>query len=55
MPKRLERKLKQVAASKGYTGRRADNFVYGIMNKEGFMHGNKPTGKKLKPKSKRKR
>jgi hypothetical protein len=43
MPKELEDKLKREAAAKGYTGRRADSYVYGTMNKLGLMHGNKAT------------
>jgi hypothetical protein len=36
MPKRLERKLRKQAARKGYTGRRANAYVYGTMRKTGW-------------------
>lgn len=45
MPKFLESKLKSEAAAKGYSGDRADAYVYGTMNKMGAMHGNKITEK----------
>lgn len=45
MPKALEQKLEHAAAAKGYTGRRADAYVYGTMNNMGAMHGNKVTAK----------
>lgn len=45
MPKEVEAKLRQQAASKGMTGKAADRYVYGTMNKHGLMNGNKPTGK----------
>lgn len=45
MPKFLEQKLKQEAASHGYTGERAAHYVYGAMNNMGAMHGNKETAK----------
>ena len=46
MPKELERKLRAQARKKGYTGDRADRYVYGSMNKMGVMHGNKVVHKK---------
>lgn len=33
MPKALHRKLKRQAKKKGYTGKRADRYVYGTMGK----------------------
>lgn len=45
MPKFLEQKLEQEASKKGFTGRRADRYVYGAMNNMGAMHGNKETAK----------
>lgn len=34
MPEKVERALKLAAAKKGYTGERADRFVYGILRKK---------------------
>lgn len=45
MPKFLENKLKAEAASKGFSGRRADRYVYGAMNNLGAMLGNQETAK----------
>ena len=42
MPKALERRLKREAKAKGYTGKRANAFVYGTMRKTGW----KPKGEK---------
>lgn len=42
MPKRMEEALKREAAKRGYTGQRADKFVYGTMRKTGW----KPSGQK---------
>lgn len=36
MPKELERKLKAQARKKGYTGERADKYVYGTLRKTGW-------------------
>ena len=47
MPKKLEAKLKKEAARRGYTGKRADRYVYGTMNRLGVMFGNKK-GSELK-------
>lgn len=33
MPKKLHRKLKAQARKKGYSGERADRYVYGTLNK----------------------
>ena len=44
MPKKLERKLKRKARSKGLKGDRADAYVYGSLRKTGW-----------KPKRERKR
>lgn len=45
MPQFLENKLNAEASKKGFTGRRAARYVYGAMNDEGVMHGNKETAK----------
>ena len=36
MPKVLERKLKSQARAKGFTGERADRYVYGTLRKTGW-------------------
>ena len=41
MPKALHDKLARQAAAKGYTGERADRYVYGTLNK--IEHGKKRT------------
>jgi hypothetical protein len=45
MPAFLEAKLKKSAAKKGFSGERADRYVYGAMNNMGAMRGNKETAK----------
>jgi hypothetical protein len=45
MPEFLERRLEKQAVKKGYSGDRKDAYVYGTMNKLGYMHGNKETAK----------
>lgn len=45
MPKFLENKLKSEAAKKGFTSRKAAQYVYGAMNDLGAMRGNKETAK----------
>ena len=45
MPAFLEARLKSAAADKGFTGKRADRYVYGAMNNMGAMRGNKETSK----------
>ena len=45
MPKFLENALKKAAAKKGFTGKRADKYVYGAMNNMGAMRGNQETAK----------
>jgi hypothetical protein len=45
MPIFLESKLKQQAAKKGLSGKKADRYVYGAMNNMGAMRGNKETAK----------
>lgn len=45
MPAFLEAELRAEAAKKGYTGDRADHYVYGAMNNMGAMHGSKITKK----------
>ena len=36
MPAALERKLKQEASSKGFTGKQANAYVYGTLRKTGW-------------------
>jgi len=36
MPKEMERKLKSQAKKKGYSGERADRYVYGTLRKTGW-------------------
>ena len=45
MPQFLEAKLKAQAAKKGFSGKRADRYVYGAMNNMGAMRGSKETAK----------
>lgn len=45
MPEFLERRLRAEARKKGFTGKRADKYVYGGMNNIGAMHGSKETAK----------
>ena len=42
MPKVLEKKLRAEARKKGYTGERADRYVFGTLRKTGW----KPSKKK---------
>ena len=45
MPKQLERELKAQARKKGFTGERADRYVYGTLRKTGWVpsHQKKPS------------
>ena len=45
MPAFLEARLKKAAAKKGFSGKRADRYVYGAMNNMGAMRGSKETAK----------
>lgn len=45
MPRFLEDRLKREAARKGMTGKRADRYVYGTMNRMGAMRGSRETAK----------
>lgn len=45
MPKFLEDRLKAQVRKKGFSARRAAQYVYGTMNKIGAMRGNKETKK----------
>ena len=45
MPQFLEARLRAEATRKGFTGRRADAYVYETMNAIGAMHGNVETAK----------
>lgn len=48
MPKKIENNLKKQALKKfgSSTSKRADKYVYGTLNKLGYMKGNKKTKKK---------
>ena len=52
MPAFLEARLKKAAADKGFSGKRADRYVYGTMNNLGAMRGSKETtkGKRMQKK-----
>jgi len=43
MPAFLEKKLAAEAKAKGYKGRKAAQYIYGALNNDGAMHGNKET------------
>jgi hypothetical protein len=45
MPEFLESALRTSASRRGFTGKRADRYVYGAMNDLGAMHGSKETSK----------
>ena len=45
MPKFLEEKLEAGARKRGMTGRDADRYVFGAMNRMGAKHGNRDTAK----------
>jgi hypothetical protein len=45
MPQFLEARLKKAAAEKGFSGKKADRYVYGAMNNMGAMKGSKETAK----------
>jgi hypothetical protein len=45
VPKFLHDKLAEEAKKNGFTGKRADRYVYGSMNNIGAMRGNKETAK----------
>jgi hypothetical protein len=45
VPEFLERRLRRQAAKKGFTGKRAEEYVYGGMNNLGAMHGSEITAK----------
>lgn len=55
MPKFLESILRREAAKKGFTGKRADQYVYGTMNARGYMKGPKETAKGAQLEAKHKR
>lgn len=46
MPKSIEKSLLKSAHKQGLKGKEAKKYVYGTMNKLGYMNGNKRTGKK---------
>jgi len=52
MPKEMERKLKQEAKKKGFTGERADAYVYGTLRKTGWVPSTQKKSKKVKTKTK---
>lgn len=37
MPEEMERELKRQARKKGFTGKRADKYVYGTLRKTGWV------------------
>lgn len=39
MPKKMEEALKKEAAKKGFTGERANKYIYGTMRKTGWKPG----------------
>ena len=45
MPEFLESRLKAEAARKGFSGERADRYVYGAMNNRGYMRGSRETAR----------
>lgn len=45
MPKSEEKRLKKEAKKKGLTGERADAYVYGTMEKQGWRPGQDKKGK----------
>jgi hypothetical protein len=45
MPKFLKNILQSEAASKGFSGKREDRYVYGAMNNLGYMRGSAETSK----------
>lgn len=56
MPEFLKARLKSQAKKKGFSGKKADRYVYGAMNNMGAMKGNKETskGRKMQQKHERK-
>ena len=44
MPEALERELKRRAKAKGFTGERADRYVYGTMRKTGWVPSTQKKG-----------
>ena len=44
----MEKKLKQEAKKKGYTGERADRYVYGTLRKTGWTPSTQKKAKKKK-------
>ncbi len=57
MPAFLEAKLREGAEKKGFSGKRADRYVYGAMNNMGAMRGSKITkkGRRMQAKHDRKK
>lgn len=45
MPAKMERKLKAEAKKKGFSGERADKYVYGTMRKQGWKPSREKKGK----------
>lgn len=45
MPKKLEQALKREAAKRGYSGERADRYVYGTLRKTGWKPSTQKKGK----------
>lgn len=52
MPKKMEVSLKKEAKKKGFTGERADRYVYGTMRKTGWVPSTQKKGMTKKGKKK---
>lgn len=46
MPKKLEQALKREASKRGYSGERADRYIYGTMRKIGWKPKREKKGKR---------
>lgn len=46
MPAKMERALKRESRKKGYSGERADRYVYGTMRKTGWKPSHQKKGRK---------
>lgn len=47
MPKELEQKLKTEAQKKGFSGKRADKYIYGTLRKTGWKPNREKSPKKV--------
>lgn len=48
MPKKLEQELKKQAQKKGFSGEKADAYVYGSLRKTGWTPSTKKSSKHMK-------